>query len=388
MRDQTALLVGGGHSDRPLVHALRSAGYSVVTAGGDPLGLAHALADASRFVDYSDVDAITSVALDLRPNLIAPGANDFAAISANAAGHALELPGLDAQVNVERFHRKDAFRAAAARIGVPVPDQYEPPAVGARFPVIVKPTDMTGGKGVEVVDSIEGLAPAVERARQRSRAKDVVIEEFIRGTHHGVSCLIVRQRVVFAFFDDEFYRPGSFEVGAAATPSSLGSATRASILAAIEAMSEAWTLADGIVHLQVVAREDEWFVIDSCRRIPGDHYPDLVAAASGVDYLAGLVSVWTGNDWSPEQHLTERAVFRLCLTAPTSGRRGAVIFRPPLDSGLTLERLEDVVHVGTHVREGEKIAIALVAASRPMCWSGIPEVERTLEVEMLDVTDV
>lgn len=48
------------------------------------------------------------------------------------------------------------------------------------FPIILKPTDSSGSKGVSMLNEIEGLERAIEWANSYSRNKIFIIEEFIK----------------------------------------------------------------------------------------------------------------------------------------------------------------------------------------------------------------
>ena len=61
-----------------------------------------------------------------------------------------------------------------------------------RFPLIVKPTDRSGSRGVEkVLDPLQ-LEQAVERARKESFIDEVIIEEFVTMV---VFCKISRKTI-------------------------------------------------------------------------------------------------------------------------------------------------------------------------------------------------
>lgn len=385
---RVAIVLGGSHADRPLVDALRAAGRVVVTVGGDPEGLAHLVADRALIADYSDPGAVKAALGSLQPELIVAGANDFAALTANAVGHHLGLTGLDEPAVCERFHRKDLFRRAARDALVPIPRQIplSPQGgaiVGAALPLpaVVKPVDLTGGKGVEVVYRSEDFRAAARRAARRSRSGEAIAEQFVVGKHHGVSALISGQTVRFVFFDDELYRPGSYEVAAALAPTSLSPALQSEVVGAIERMAVTWRLEDGIVHLQLVERRGEWFVIDTCRRIPGDHYPDLVKLWSGTDYLQGLVALWLKHEWEPRGAPSARTVLRLCVLAPGSGFfRGIELEQDHSD--LRLERLFDVIKSGTKVVEGQKVAIVLLSGPPGHVWGSVENIERSVFVQI------
>ena len=58
-----------------------------------------------------------------------------------------------------------------------------------RFPMIVKPTDRSGSRGIMRVESLEEIAPAVEEAVRNSFEKKAIIEEYIEGNEYSLSLI-------------------------------------------------------------------------------------------------------------------------------------------------------------------------------------------------------
>lgn len=54
-----------------------------------------------------------------------------------------------------------------------------------------------------------------------SKAKKVVIEEFIEGTNHGLSCILINGKIQFHFCDNEHYYINKYMVSGASTQSSV-----------------------------------------------------------------------------------------------------------------------------------------------------------------------
>jgi biotin carboxylase len=63
------------------------------------------------------------------------------------------------------------------------------------FPVVVKPVDNMGARGVRVVESEEALAAAVDAARRASRSSRVILEEYMSGPELSLDAIVWRGRV-------------------------------------------------------------------------------------------------------------------------------------------------------------------------------------------------
>jgi biotin carboxylase len=186
---------------------------------------------------------------------------------------------------------------------------------------MVKPVDLTGGKGIQRVENIEDGLRAAEVAFSISKAKRIVVEEFIAGTRHGFSCMLRGGRVVFYFADDEIYHLSPYMVSAASSSSSCPEAAVENLIAQSEKIAGTLRLVDGIFHVQFILRPTgEPVIIEICRRGPGDLYVELVRHATGVPYAEWIVRAACGMDLgiiieSP----VKRYVTRHCLMAEKAG---------------------------------------------------------------------
>lgn len=57
------------------------------------------------------------------------------------------------------------------------------------YPVIVKPTDRSGSRGITKLSNAEGLADAIETAKKQGFEKKALVEEFAEGQEYSVECI-------------------------------------------------------------------------------------------------------------------------------------------------------------------------------------------------------
>lgn len=322
------LIAGGSHADIPLILAARRLGYHVTTSGTRKDDLGHACADAYVAADYSDPDAIHDLAVSLRVNAICACCNDFSALSAAEAAHRLGLAGHDAPETSRIIHHKDRWRAYALAAGVPTPwargfdQEAQALAVLDRlaYPVIVKPVDLTGGKGISRATDPAQARGAVRTAFARSRAGRIVIEEFIEGSRHGFTAILRNRRVAFHFSDDEQYHLNPYLVSGASAPTSSPPPVTTELVRQSERIAADLALVDGIFHVQYIERGGRPVIIEICRRAPGDLYVDLVRHATGAPYAEWIVRAACGlplDEVAPRP--VTACVTRHCLMAWNAG---------------------------------------------------------------------
>ena len=312
------LLLGGSHAEIPLIKAAQELGWFVITTGNNRDGLGHPYADKTVFADYSNKEAMVELARRENVQAVCSGCNDFSLLSTVYVCEQLGLPGHDSYATSLEIHHKDKYRALATRIGIPTPKAitisanqgnkeisdenyaaFENAIAALTFPIIVKPIDLTGGKGIHRAATIEEARVAYKDACNRTRQDHIVVEEYVEGTNHGFSAMLVKGKVAFAFADNEQYFINKYLVSGANTPSTTPDTGLAKLRDYSERIARELNLVDGILHIQYIEKADGTpFIIEICRRPPGDLYIKFVKYATGIDYPKFIVMAETGADIS------------------------------------------------------------------------------------------
>lgn len=340
------LLLGGGHAEIPLIQAAQALGWYVITTGNDRKGLGHPYADKNVFADFSDKDAMLELARNEGVQAVCSGCNDFALLSTVYVCEKLSLPGHDSYATSLEIHHKDKYRALATRLGIPtpralvIPTNTDADLTHLTFPIIVKPVDLTGGKGIHRASTPEEAREAYKDACSRTRQDHVVIEEFVQGTNHGFSAMLVKGKVAFAFADNEQYYINKYMVSGANSPSTSGSETLAKLRDYSERIAHELNLVDGILHIQYIEKPDGTpIIIEICRRPPGDLYIKFVKYATGIDYPKFIVLAETGEDISGIKDVpTQGFWLRHCIMAGSDIANGStvrdVFFAPEIQENI------------------------------------------------------
>jgi biotin carboxylase len=322
------LIAGGGYADIPMILAGKALGFHVITSGNRQEDLGHRYSDECRLEDFSNEKAMLELAETLQIDAICACCNDFSALSASYVAEKMGLPGHDSYATAQIIHHKDRYREFAIEHGVPSPlaegfesvEEAMARLDSFRFPIIVKPVDLTGGKGISTVTQTEDVRAALENAFMRSRAKRVVVEEFIEGSRHGLSTFLRDGRVVFYFNDNEHYYLNPYMVSAASTPGNVPASAIESLCKTSENMASILQLKTGIFHIQFILRGSEPIIIEICRRPPGDLYTRFVQIATGVDYPSYIVRGAAGIECDDLVHRDPASFFtRHCVMTSRNG---------------------------------------------------------------------
>lgn len=300
------LIAGAGYADIPLIKSAQDLGFYVITSGNNPEDLGHKESNETCLADFSDPEAMLNIAKNLDINAICSCANDFSAISSAYVAEKLGLPGHDSYQTTKLIHHKDSYREFALANDIPTPyakgfsdtqtalsviDEFQ-------FPIMIKPVDLTGGKGITKVDDKTLAEEAIKNAFDRSKTKRIVIEEFITGSRHGFSAFIRDGKVAFHFTDNEHYYLNQYMVSAASTPSIVPNRAVDELIEQSEKIASLLSLKTGIFHVQFILHDNLPVIIEICRRPPGDLYIKLVEHATGIDYASWIISAAAGLDCS------------------------------------------------------------------------------------------
>ena len=334
------LIAGGGYADIPLILSARQLGYYVITSGNRSDELGHIHSDEYRPADFSDKEAMLKLATEISIDAICPCCNDFSAISSAYVAEELGLPGHDSYETSLLLHHKDQYREFAMANGIPTPVAKGYSDLGTalssldnfQLPVIIKPVDLTGGKGITKVHNPDEFHPALENAFTISKSGRIIIEEFLDGTRHGFSAFIREGRVVFHFADNEYYYMNPYLVSGASTPTTAPTSAVEELIYQSEKIAGLMGLVDGIFHVQFILCDRQPVIIEICRRPPGDLYIKLVEHATGVDYPGWIVRAFCGDECHGLTHQEVDGYFlRHCIMASRSGILKNVTFEPEVE---------------------------------------------------------
>ena len=251
--------------------------------------------------------------------------------------------------------RKDLARDRLAAAGVRTPeyrvlDLRRALDLGRiAFPCVVKPVAMSGSRGVIRADDEAELAAAVGRARviasdafdeeERSR---LLVESFVPGVEVAVEGLVRDGRLeVLAVFDKPDPLDGPFfEESIYVTPSRLGAAAEARIVACVREAVAAFGLVSGPVHAEVRWHAGEAWLLEVAARTIGGECSKLLRFSAGH---------------SLEEVVLAAALGRRLPSGLASGAAGVMML--PTSRPGTLRRVEGVLDA-LNVPGVEEVSIA------------------------------
>jgi len=328
-RPRIVILLGSGRTYRlgAFAAAAERLGVTVVTGDDVPLPLLRRAANLDLPLDYRDLVRSASAVVDFArhvPVAAIVGVDDSGTLLAARASQSLGLP-CNAPEAAEAARDKYKMRCRFAAAGVPSPAfkrwriTNDPAAVAAatRFPCVVKPTMLSGSRGVMRADDPAELAARFSRLRgilANERCDEVLVEDYVPGVEVALEGLLDGGELrTLALFDKPDPLEGPFfEETLYVTPSRLPAEAQAAITSAASAAAAALGLREGPIHAELRWNEQGAFLIE-------------VAARS----IGGLCSrtLRFGTDMSLEELILRQAL-GLPVEAAREGGAGGVMMIP------------------------------------------------------------
>lgn len=368
------LLLGGSHAEVPLVEAAQTHGCFVATLGLDAAGLAARCSDEHHIADFSDVIQVQKLFIEGEFEFLISGCNDFAAFTVAHVAANFGLAKYDSVLQTKEIHLKSCFRLLCERLEIPVPrsttinqdDQNVDALKSFTFPVLVKPIDLTGGKGMTRCESLSEVNSAIKVAFSISRQRQLVVEEFITGSLRSACYFVYDQKPLLLTHADEYMYLNPFLVASALVPSGATMQQLDTVTEYARAISTELGLCDGILHVQYLATEKSVYVVEMCRRPPGDLYVSL-PTVQGVSISDRIVQNALGIPVTDKVENSKlRNTLRICLMVQKAAKVSSWSVSP--DLGTLTDRIvplrEQVTEIVNPLQEKLGIVFAS-AADRP-----------------------
>lgn len=301
------LLLGGSRYLLPAIKAAKELGVYVITADYLPDNVAHKYADEYRNISIIDKEAVLNLAKKLGIDGILSYATDPGVTTAAYVAEKMGLPTSPYE-SVVLLQNKGLFRAFLRENGFSTPYAkcYSKPEDALadvsffRFPVIVKPVDSAGSKGVERVDNKEDIISAAEYAHKYSLKGEFIIEEFIEkaGFSTDSDSFSINGELVYCSFNNQWfdikaanpYTPAGF-----VWPSSMPDSTQKELRLEIQRLIHLLDMGTTIYNIETrVGIDGKAYIMECTPRSGGNRIAEILKLASGQDLIKASVKAALG----------------------------------------------------------------------------------------------
>ena len=360
-KQKKIMLLGGIHYLLPVIKAAHEQGYYVITADYLPDNIAHKYSDEYVNVSITDKEAVLKAAQEHQIDGIISFGVDPGVVAAAYVQEKMGLPSMGLYESVVILQNKDKFRAFLQEHGFTCPkskgystiDEALADTDWLTWPMIVKPTDSAGSKGVTRVDSINEYEAAVKSAFEKSIKGHIIVEQYL----DKVGC----SSDTDSFLQDGKWRFMSYNAqrfdADAANPYAPSAYTWPSTFPEHEAYltSELQRLMD-LLHMMTsvfnietrIASDGKPYIMECTPRGGGNRLCEMLRYATGVDMITAQVRAAVGDSVGDiEQKPYDGHWAEVILHAPKAGRF----------SGLEISSFlkAQVIECDLWVKEGDRV---------------------------------
>ena len=209
------MILGGSRYAIPVIEIAHKLGLYVITCDYLPDNIAHKYSDEYCNVSIIDKEATLEIAQRLEINGIISFACDPGVVTAAYIAEKMNLPFQGSYKSTCILQDKGLFREFLTEHGFNVPraKRYVDPEAPFsdvdffNWPVIVKPVDSAGSKGVSKVNTPDELRLAIKIAMNGSHNGAFIIEDFLtfKGYHSSADPFSVNGKLEFVTYSDQLF---------------------------------------------------------------------------------------------------------------------------------------------------------------------------------------
>jgi len=301
---KTIMILGGGVMQLPAVRLAKDRGWRVIVAAREVSEDIADLADAVETVDLKDAEGMLATARSYCRQSGLDGVftagTDFSTTVAYVAS-GCGLPGVPVGVAKAASDKKlmrDCFR----RNGVPSPRYFSlkagetPSGHSLEFPLVVKPVDNMGARGVRRVDNQKELERALEQASSQSHTQRVIVEEYLEGPELSLDAIVFEGRISICGVADRHicFPPFFVEMGHT-MPTLLDSKSRQSVEETFRRGIRALGITNGAAKGDIKLTAEGCFVGEIAARLSGGYMSGWTFPyAAGLEVTAAAMNIAVG----------------------------------------------------------------------------------------------
>lgn len=306
------MLLGGLRYLIPVIKAAKSMGHYVITCDYLPNNIAHKYSDEYHNVSIIDKDAVLELAQTLQIDGIMSFAVDPGVITAAYVCEKMGLPSPGPFESVEILQNKALFRDFLESHGFNVPksksynDDYFHQAIKdfkhEGFPVIVKPVDSAGSKGVVKVNQLSELEPAIHYAFKFSKSKKIIIEEYIesKGCSSDSDCFSVDGKFEVITFSAQRFdanAPNPYTPSAYSWPATISLENQAQLAGELQRLIGLLKMKSSIYNIEVrEAKNNKAYIMEVSPRGGGNRLSEMIQYATQVDLISASINAALGDE--------------------------------------------------------------------------------------------
>lgn len=304
------MLLGGMRYLVPVIEAAHKLGVYVITCDYLPNNIAHKYSDEYCNVSILEKDKVLEKAKELKIDGILSFACDPGVVTAAYVAEKMGLPSSGPYESVEILQNKGKFRKFLTEnnFNVPVAKQYTDIETALNdiemfnWPVIVKPTDSAGSKGVTKVEEKDKLKDAINYALKFSHSNEFIIEDFLEKIGDSSDCdsFSIDGKLKFVSFSaqkfdencENPYTPAAFT-----WPASISKEHQEELTNEIQRLLKLLDMKNSIYNIETrECTNGKAYIMECSPRGGGNRLAEMIRYMTGVDMITNIVKSALGME--------------------------------------------------------------------------------------------
>lgn len=348
-----------------IVEVAKKMGVYTMVTDYIPNSPAKKIADESFDVSTTDIDAMVSLCKEKKVDGIFTNFIDSMLPYCLEICKHLNKPFYLNEEQIKVFGEKKNFKKACIESGVAVPQEFkmtedfkENDFKKIIYPVIVKPVDSSGSKGISVCYSETELKNAFKHALEYSKSKNVVVEKYFTGDEVTVNYVMQDGEVMLTSIHDRYFNTEQVDVlktpDVYIYPSKYVKEYLKSTNLKVIKMLKKWGFKDGSIFLQACVENNEFYFYEAGIRLNGCKIYQLVDAESDYNALKHMICyALTGSMGKPDIKEKINPIFKNWYATLSILSNPGVIGK--IDGINEIKEMPEVVGVTPWYWEGDEI---------------------------------
>lgn len=311
MTQKKLMLLGGIRYLVPAIEAAHKHGHHVITVDYLPDNIAHKYSDEYHNVSIleKDKERVLKLAQKLQIDGILSYAVDPGVVAASYVAEKMGLPFTCSYESACIMQDKSKFRQFLTEHGFNVPNakgftNAEDALKDVDYfnwPVIVKPVDSAGSKGVTRVDDPKDLGAAIAHALEESHNGHFIVEDFLelQGYQSSADCFSVDGELVYADYSDQLFDKNAenpYTPAIEIWPASMPQEHQNYLTSEIQRLLKLFNCGTGLYNIESrVCKNGKPYIMEVSPRAGGNRIAELQRIGTGIDLIEAEVQKAVGE---------------------------------------------------------------------------------------------
>lgn len=298
-KKKVAIVLGGTNAHINLIKSLQQRGYFVFLVDYLENPVAKKFADKHIEKSTLDKEVVLEFAKKVKASLVISTSVDQANLTACYVAEKLGLPAPYSYKIAKEVTDKTLMKKKMIENNIPTARYIIFTSFlnfkksGLNFPVIVKPVDNNGSKGVRKANNLVELKKYLKLAIKASRTKKAIIEEFKEGDEFSIYCLIQNFKVNLVLISkkNKINKRGDsvMQSYCSLAPVEVSPRTRKEILEIINNIVISFNLNNTPLFCQLIIKDEKVNVIEFSPRLGGGISSEVIKLKTGIDFIETAV---------------------------------------------------------------------------------------------------